>query len=362
METPDTYKVIGLMSGTSLDGLDIAYCAFEKNACGWRAQVLCAETVPYSDRWRARLQNLENSTALEYARANAELGHYFGVQVSNFVERNGLKNNAVDFVASHGHTIFHQPEIGLTTQIADPNAIAAECRMPVVADFRTLDVALGGQGAPLVPVGDKLLFAQYDACLNLGGIANISFDSDNRRIAFDISPCNMILNYLSSKIGMPYDKGGSVAKSGGCSAELIEELNELDYYKRLFPKSLGKEWFVSEFRPFFEKSDKTVADLMATAVEHISIQISKVLNDNHLKNVLVTGGGSFNKYLIDRLKQMTHCEVVIPNSLIVNYKEAMIFAFLGVLRMRGEANCLSSVTGASRDNCGGVVSGLTKLL
>ena len=348
------------MSGTSLDGLDIAYCTFAKNACSWRAQVLCAETLPYSDQWRTRLQNLENSTALEYARANAELGHYFGVQVSNFVERNGLKNNAVDFVASHGHTIFHQPEIGLTTQIADPNAIAAECRLPVVADFRTLDVALGGQGAPLVPIGDRLLFGDYDSCLNLGGIANISFTKNGKRVAFDISPCNMILNYLSGKIGMTYDKGGEVAKTGRSNDDLLKVLNELEYYKLPYPKSLGKEWFVEKFRPCFEQSSCDVPDLLATATEHIANQIAKVLNDNSLSSVLVTGGGAFNTFLIESVRQKTVCSVDVANKLIVNYKEAMIFAFLGVLRMRGEANCLGSVTGARVDNCGGVVSGIVK--
>lgn len=346
------------MSGTSLDGLDIAYCSFSLTDEGWQAKVLCADTVSYPDEWRTRLQTLENSTALEYARANAELGHYFGVQVARFMECNDLKISDVDFVASHGHTIFHQPEIRLTTQIADPNAIAAECRMPVVADFRTLDVALGGQGAPLVPIGDKLLFSQYDACLNLGGIANISFDNDSRRIAFDISPCNMILNYLAARMGVPYDEGGALAKSGRSNGELLEVLNQLEYYRRLYPKSLGKEWFMSEFRPIFDKSNESTCDLLATAVEHIACQISKVLNDNNLKSLLVTGGGAFNQYLIETIGKKTSCKVVVPNSLIVNYKEALIFAFLGVLRMRGEANCLSSVTGADKDNCGGVISGL----
>ena len=210
----DIYNVIGLMSGTSLDGLDVAYCRFELAEGKWDYKILCANTYGYSNDWRRRLSTLENATALEYARCNVDLGHYFGKCVCKFLTDNGLDANTVDFVSSHGHTVFHQPEIGLTTQIAYPNTIAAETGLPVVADFRTLDVALGGQGAPLVPIGDSLLFGDYDSCLNLGGIANISFRKEGRRVAFDISPCNMILNYLSGKMGEPYDEDGQMAKSG----------------------------------------------------------------------------------------------------------------------------------------------------
>lgn len=348
------------MSGTSLDGLDLAYCRFEFLAGKWTYKILSADTYEYSDDWRQRLSTLENATALDYARANAELGHYFGKFVRKFMASNALNKADVDFVSSHGHTIFHQPEIGLTTQIADPNAIAAETGLPVVADFRTLDVALGGQGAPLVPIGDRLLFGDYDSCLNLGGIANISFTKNGKRVAFDISPCNMILNYLSGKIGMLYDKGGEVAKTGRSNDDLLKVLNELKYYKLPYPKSLGKEWFVEKFRPCFEQSSCDVPDLLATATEHIANQIAKVLNDNSLSSVLVTGGGAFNTFLIESVRQKTVCSVDVANKLIVNYKEAMIFAFLGVLRMRGEANCLGSVTGARVDNCGGVVSGIVK--
>ena len=356
----DIYNVIGLMSGTSLDGLDVAYCRFEFAGGKHEYQILCADTYAYSNDWIQRLSTLENSTALEYARCNADLGHYFGRCVCKFISDNNLGADDVDFISSHGHTIFHQPEMGLTTQIADPNAIAAEAGLPVVADFRTLDVALGGQGAPLVPIGDRLLFGNYDSCLNLGGIANISFTKNGKRVAFDISPCNMILNYLSGKLGMDYDKGGMLAKTGKCTDSLLEVLNELEYYKMPCPKSLGREWFIEHFRPYFEQSPCDVPDLLATATEHIAGQIANALNNNALTSVLVTGGGAFNCYLIESIRKKTDCRVEVANKLIVNYKEAMVFAFLGVLRMRGEANCLCSVTGARIDNCGGVVSGLTK--
>lgn len=355
----DIYNVIGLMSGTSLDGLDVAYCRFEFSGGKYEYKILCANTYAYSNDWIQRLSTLENSTAFEYARCNADLGHYFGRCVCKFISDNNLGADDVDFISSHGHTIFHQPEIGLTTQIADPNAIAAETGLPVVADFRTLDVALGGQGAPLVPIGDRLLFGNYASCLNLGGIANISFTKNGKRVAFDISPCNMILNYLAEKLGKPYDKDGKVAKSGRNNETLLKVLNELEYYKLPYPKSLGKEWFVERFRPFFDASPDTVANQVATATQHIAEQIANTLNNNALTSVLVTGGGAFNSYLIDSIRKKTDCRVDVANKLIVNYKEAIIFALLGVLRMRGEANCLCSVTGARTDNCGGVISGLT---
>ncbi len=351
------YSVIGLMSGTSLDGLDVAYCQFSFANGSWSYQIMCATTYEYSPQWRQRLSTLENATAFEYALCNVQLGHYFGQCVREFMADNSLACSDVDFVASHGHTVFHRPELALTTQIADPNAIAAEISLPVVADFRTLDLALGGQGAPLVPIGDRLLFSQYDSCLNLGGIANISFTQNNRRVAFDISPYNMILNHLAQRIGMPFDKGGEVAKNGTVNHELLNKLNALAYYDEPFPKSLGKEWFVANFLPLFQQSEKNIGTLLATASEHIATQIANVLNANHLHNVLITGGGAFNSFLTDSLRAKTKCRISIPNALTINYKEAMVFAFLGVLRVRGQANCLSSVTGASSDNCGGVITG-----
>ena len=353
----ENYKVIGLMSGTSLDGLDIAFCRFQKNDGRWNYEILCADTLPYSHEWQQRLSSLENASAFEYAKTHADLGHYFGRCVADFMTNHRLQRTDVDFVSSHGHTIFHQPQIGLTTQIADPNAIAAETGLPVVADFRTLDVALGGQGAPLVPIGDNLLFGNYNSCLNLGGIANISFEKKGKRVAFDIAPCNMILNYLSKKMDMPYDRGGAVAKSGVASDDLLKALNSLEYYLLPYPKSLGKEWFVENFEPLFAHSSYTVRTLLATATEHISCQIAKTLNDNKLSSVIITGGGAFNDFLIESIHQKADCQIFIPNSLVVNYKEAMIFAFLGVLRIRGEANCLSSVTGAKASCCGGSVTG-----
>ena len=353
----NVYNVIGLMSGTSLDGLDIAYCRFHKTKERWNYEIVAADTCPYTDEGRKRLSTLEKSNAWEYVKTNVDLGHYFGKRVVAFMTQHDIQHTNIDFIASHGHTIFHQPESGVTTQIAEPNAIASETRIPVVADFRTLDVSLGGQGAPLVPIGDSLLFGDYDSCLNLGGIANISFLENGKRVAFDISPCNMILNYLAQKTNMPYDKGGTMAKSGKPYFNLLEKLNRLEYYSLPHPKSLGKEWFMGNFKQLFDNTNADLHDLLATAVEHISFQIAKTFNDNAIRNSLVTGGGAFNYFLIENIRKKTDCIITIPHSIVVNYKEALVFAFLGVLRMRGESNCLSSVTGARYSNCGGIVSG-----
>lgn len=339
------------MSGTSLDGVDLALCALDGNSYS----ILAAETVPYPSAWRQRLASLEYASALEYAKANVELGHYFGKIIKQFINSKEL---VVDAIASHGHTIFHQPSIGLTTQIGDGDAIAAETGLPVVSDFRTLDVALGGQGAPLVPIGDELFYGQYDACLNLGGIANISYRREGVRIAFDICPCNMALNRLAVRLGMEYDRDGETARRGMFNKELNERLDKIEYYTVVPPKSLGKEWFVEEFWPQVEASGLQWEELLATVTRHIAGQISHVLHRERIGTLLVTGGGAKNRFLMECIHSAApEVEVTVPDDLIVNYKEALIFALLGYLRLQGEVNTLASVTGARCDSVGGTVSG-----
>ena len=265
-----------------------------------------------------------------------------------------------DAVASHGHTIFHQPHLRLTTQIGDGDAIAAETGLTVVCKFRNLDVALGGQGAPLVPIGDRLLFGQYDACLNLGGIANISYEtSDGRREAYDICPCNMALNYLARRKGKSYDADGMMAREGKVSQPLLDKLNALDYYHLGLPKSLGKEWFVANMLPLIETEALSVNDLLSTIVEHIAHQVAEAVKGHKVGTMLATGGGAKNKYLIARMQaHLPDCQIVVPADEIIDYKEAIIFALLGYLRLCGKNNCLSSVTGAKHDNCGGNICGV----
>ena len=349
-------RILGLMSGTSLDGIDLALCDIDEHGC----KVLSAETVPYMAEWKQRLSTLENATAYEYALANVELGHHFGKVINRFLEGKPRP----DAIASHGHTIFHQPDKHLTTQIGDGDAIAAETGLPVVFNFRTLDVALGGQGAPLVPIGDELLFGQYDACLNLGGIANISFREEGRRVAFDICPCNMALNRLAAMLGYPYDKGGMNARGGEVHTCLLHALDALDYYAASGPKSLGKEWFVEQFWPVVKEfigvvpSQSKVRDALATVTAHIAMQIGRVLETQKTGTLLVTGGGAHNNYLIEQISEYRpEVNVTVPDDLIVDYKEALIFALLGYLRLTGQVNTLASVTGAKSDSIGGNISG-----
>lgn len=348
--------IIGLMSGTSLDGLDIAYCDIRDDGF----TLLAAETYPYPAKWVEWLSTLEKASAYQYCLVDVELGHYLGQQVNRFRETHP---GPVDAIASHGHTIFHQPHLGLTTQIGDGDAIAAETELPVIFNFRTLDVALGGQGAPLVPIGDELLFGQYDACLNLGGIANISFraDVDGRRVrqAFDICPCNMALNYLARLDGKEYDKNGLMARSGTPDTVLLTRMDNLDYYRQPLPKTLGKEWFTAELLPLLQCSRKRLPDMLRTTVEHIANQVAWAIRGRGLESMLVTGGGAKNKLLVARLQAKNPgCHIHVPAEDIIDYKEAIIFALLGYLRLKGRPNCLASVTGASRDCCGGNIAGL----
>ena len=343
------------MSGTSLDGLDIAYCEFTDDR---NFQLLAAETYNYPAAWQERLASLHLASAEEYARADAELGRYFGEKVQHFRD---IHPGRVDYIASHGHTVFHQPENGFTAQIGDGNAIHAVTGIPVVCDFRRLDVALGGQGAPLVPIGDRLLFGQYDCCINLGGIANISYELDGERIAYDIAPCNMALNYLAGKQGMTYDAGGETARRGTVITSLLARLETLEYYHVPAPKTLGKEWFEKSFLPYLAPfENQPLENVMRTVTEHIALRLAASIaqsgSDTH--RVLITGGGANNQYLLELLKEkIGSIEIESADPRLVDYKEAIIFALLAYLRINNKTNTLASVTGASRDSSGGVICG-----
>lgn len=347
------YNTLGIMSGTSLDGVDIAFCVFQEQANEWNFEIVKAQTFDYDKTWKEKLSSLHLKDAYSFVKTHSEYGDYLGELVNIFLANNNLKP---DFIASHGHTIFHQPEEKITFQIGDGAAIAAKTKLTVVCDFRNLDVKLGGQGAPLVPIGDKLLFPQYDYCLNLGGFANISYDNEaNERIAFDICPVNIVLNKIASEFNLAFDDKGKIAKSGNLNHQLLSKLDDLDFYKQKNPKSLSKEWVNKYFEPILKKYNIPLSDKLRTVNEHFARQISKVISHTKSKNLLITGGGVYNDFLISRIKAQTNHNIHIPENIIIDFKEALIFAFLGVLKMRGEINCLKSVTGASRDNSGGVV-------
>ena len=340
------------MSGTSLDGLDIAYCLFQKKDDNWHFEIKYAETISYKTSLKKKLKNVLNLNGIELMQLDTDLGHYMGSCIKSFIEKLSIQP---DFIASHGHTVFHQPENLMTVQIGSGAAIAAETKIKVICDFRSTDVALGGQGAPLVPIGDQLLFAEYDACLNLGGISNISLKKNKQRIAWDIGPVNMILNHLAEKAGKKFDKNGHLAAKGNCIDSLFDEMNRIEYYKNDPPKTLGYEWVAQHILPLFSDYSNNPNDLLRTASEHIAFQIASTINTFKLKNVMVTGGGAHNAFLIQRINEMIKTPLIIPDPLLINFKEALIFAFLGVLRVREEISVLKSVTGAKTDSIGGAI-------
>lgn len=348
------YDVIGLMSGTSMDGLDLAHCRFSRSADSWTYEILEAETLPYSDEWRERLCGAVGLDALSFQQLHVDYGFYLGMKVSDFVIKHRVKAN---FVSSHGHTIFHQPEKKLTVQVGSGSSIVSKCKLPVICDFRVLDVALAGQGAPLVPIGDRYLFSEYDFCLNLGGFANVSYEHGGRRIAYDICPVNIVMNALTERIGKAFDENGELAAEGMLSHYLFTELNQFAFYKIApnTPKSLGKEWVTTNIDPLLDLYELDEKDQLRTFCEHIAFQIGKALNDKAKGKLLITGGGAYNAFLVNCIKQQVIHEVIIPDKKTIEFKEALIFAFLGVLRMRNEINCLKSVTGAFADSCCGVV-------
>lgn len=347
------YNVIGVMSGTSLDGIDFAHVTFDFKDGKWTFSIHEAETAAYSDDMLRRLRTAITLPPADLSALNLDYTLYLSNCICRFLKRHHISRP--DAICSHGHTVLHQPADGITLQIGNLPEIKTHIKAPVVCDFRVQDVRLGGQGAPLVPIGDKLLFPEYTYCLNLGGFSNISFDIPNRRIAFDISPVNTVLNHYAQAAGRDFDDGGSLASSGTVDANLLEQLDRNPYYRKTFPKSLGFEFVLSEVLPLLDDSGLAVENILCTYCEHIARQIARALPQK-TGRMLITGGGAYNLYLIDRIQAaLPEVEIVVPESKIIEFKEALIFAFLGVLRLRGENNVLSSVTGARQDHCSGVI-------
>lgn len=346
------FKVIGLMSGSSLDGIDIAYVNFSHDNKRWFFQILEAGNVPYPAYWKEQLSEAFNKTKEELSDLDKEYGRYLGNVTKRFIDKYELEPK---LIASHGHTIFHRPEEGFTLQIGDGQEIANATGIMTINDFRSEDVSKGGQGAPLVPIGDRHLFADYPICLNIGGIANVSYEMNGKRIAYDICMANQLLNYLANKLGYDYDKNGQFAKRGNINKVLFEILNDNEYYKHDAPKSLGREFFENVQHKVIDESSLPVYDLLATATEHIAYQIAKSVDVIDKSKMLVTGGGAKNDFLIERICALSKHEIFVPDVMITDYKEALIFAFLGVLKMEGKINVLSSVTGASSDSSSGKI-------
>ena len=353
------FLVIGLMSGTSLDGLDMAACQFKRKNDKWQFNIEKAESVEYEPDLRSQLAEAVYLSGLELSLLDLSLGRFFGESVKSFCQRHKLKPS---FISSHGHTIFHQPDKSLTLQIGNPESLSHYAGLPVVANFRLADVLNGGQGAPLVPVGERYLFPDFQAFLNLGGIANIAIHGSETIKGFDVTACNMALNYLAGKRGLAYDANGDIANSGRLINELFEKLNSLPFFSIRGPKSLGFEWFSEQIKPLLDTSPASLEDTMCTVVHHIAWQVNQEIaqfsGTGDLK-VMATGGGAHNRYLVSKLNEYgqhkRHFEV--PDSIIVEYKEALIFAFLGLRRALGLSNISHLVTGASSDVSAGSIHG-----
>jgi anhydro-N-acetylmuramic acid kinase len=347
------YNVIGVMSGTSLDGVDLTHINFEINEGKWSYQIFECDTVSYSNELISKLKNGIQFSSIELSELNIEYTNLLGNIISEFITKNNISN--LDAVCSHGHTILHQPQNGFTLQIGNLPEIAKITNQKVVCDFRVQDVLLGGQGAPLVPIGDKVLFSEFDYCLNLGGFSNISFEENNERIAFDISPVNTVLNFYANTFGLEYDDKGKISESGNLNKELFEELNQLEFYQKTYPKSLGFEFVQEIVLPILESYSISTEDKMRNFTEHIAFQIGKILQTKTGK-LLISGGGVYNDFLIDRIKNhLPKTEIIIPDEKTIKFKEALIFALLGVLKLRNEVNVLASVTGAKQNHSSGEV-------
>lgn len=351
----ERHNIIGLMSGSSLDGIDLVDVDFWNDG-KWHFEIVARDNHDYDETWKKSLSDAFYFDKNQLKYIDYQYGKFLGQVTRQFIEKYNLQPK---IVASHGHTIFHRPQEHYTLQIGDGQALADACGVMVINDFRTEDVLKGGQGAPLVPIGDKLLFADYPICLNIGGIANVSFDVDGQRIAYDICIANQALNYLANRLSMPYDKNGMVARSGHIDNQLLTILSSHPFYTENYPKSLGREFFEENVKPLLERRDD-IADMMATFVEHIAIQISKSIEYQPIGKLLVTGGGAKNKYLVERIQANTKHDVLVPSDDIIDYKEALVFAFLGLLRNNNEINVLRSVTGAESDSCSGRIWHPTK--
>jgi anhydro-N-acetylmuramic acid kinase len=349
----NNYNVIGVMSGTSLDGVDLAHIVFHLNDKKWTFDILESETIGYSKDWINQLKSAVDYSENELEKLNKDYTKLLAFIISTFIEKHKIEN--LDAVCSHGHTILHQPEKGLTLQIGNLPEISTLIHQTVVCDFRVQDVKLGGQGAPLVPIGDRILFSEYDYCMNLGGFSNVSFEQNGERIAFDISPVNTVLNFYANQLGLNYDDKGNISRTGKINKNLLNELNALEYYQQKFPKSLGFEFVKGTVLPLIEKYEMPIEDKLHTFTEHIAFQTALAL-PNKKGRILITGGGTYNDFIVERIQYyLPEMEIIIPSAKILEYKEALIFALLGVLRLRDEINVLSSVTGAKKDHSSGKI-------
>lgn len=364
MDQSNTHYVIGLMSGSSLDGIDLAYCKFtqtEDQQFEW--ELILGETIPLPESWQARLAHLPAQNALTFAKTHVYLGHFLAETVNRFVEKHEISQ--LDFIASHGHTVFHNPDKRYTTQIGCGAALAVLTGYPVINDFRIQDIAINGEGTPIAPAADRYLFSEYDFCLNIGGIANITSLVPSSPVAYDICPANQLLNHLAVQLGEPFDEGGQLAASGGLLPDLLHALRNFSYYKSPPPKSISNEWISVELFPILTSFEASVEDKLHTVTQFIAQEISNNImalvsqSPKPSYRLMAAGGGAKNKYLIQSilsyLPQELKIDLIVPTTDTIDFKEAILMGLMGVLRVLNMPNCFSSVTGAKFDTIGGAI-------
>ncbi|XP_064473646.1 anhydro-N-acetylmuramic acid kinase-like [Ornithodoros turicata] len=362
------YEVIGVMSGSSLDGLDIIYTRFSLTSSDcWEYNIQHCTCYNYSPTWIDKLKHATSTSALEYQLLNTEYGRYIGEYVLRFIRENRL-DGKVHLIACHGHTVFHLPSQLTTSTLGDGATVAAVTGLPVVSDLRSMDVALGGQGSPIALTAERKLFGnEYQFFLNIGGMACLTYAGKNYSDSFavDVCPANQLLNLLANREGRAFDRSGEMAKSGKVSTRLLKDLDDFDYYKKSFPKSLGVDFGPEILYPLIQAHDLSTADALQTFTEHICNQVAEVIRlvERTVKDglpqsskMLVTGGGARNLFLVDRLTERLkefRITVVVPNDELVKFKEALVTSVIGVQRLRGEENFIGEVSGASRSSIGG---------
>lgn len=347
-----TYKIIGSMSGTSIDGIDLALIEFSV-ANDINYKFLASKTYKYSEDWVQKLRYNPTISAADLFKLDHEYAIYSAEVINKFIQEFDLNREEINCVAHHGHTYLHRPDLGYTFQLGCSPILSDLVQLDFITDFRKEDVALGGQGAPLVPIGDLYLFKEYDACINLGGFMNISFQEGNSRTAYDLGSFNYILNHLANKLGLEYDKEGSIARSSKADSSLLEKLTKLDYYQRELPKSIGAEYAEAYIIPLVDQFETTVA--ISTYTKHAALIVAKEVDNHSFKKILLSGGGAHNLYFIDLLQELTTAEIVVSNQELTDFKEALIFALLALLKREEKINVLSSVTGSNTDHSAGIL-------
>lgn len=347
------------MSGSSLDGLDIGIIDIIKKGNELSYEVIRCDTIEYSTEWKKSLTSLPNASAKELANNDMAYSRYMSELIRSFLK----EEDQIDYVSLHGHTLFHEPENGFTYQLGNGGVLSARLGLPVVCDFRSKDIGLGGKGTPLAPIVDSYFYNEYEVLINLGGICNLTFLSKKETIAWDVCPCNQLLNFLSEKMNLAYDKDGLIARNGKLNLDFLNILEKNPYYSEKYPKSLDNQYIKQNIIRELDSYTIPLEDQLHTTCIFVARQIKaaiqmavKSLEVAWPEKILITGGSAHNAFLIQCIKE--HCApsvVSIPDETIINYKEIILMALCAYLRVNNQENTLSEVTGSSRNSIGGAI-------